>query len=350
MKKLLLFVMFLFNLNLLDAQTTDSGKFSYNKVYSYALDANLKEALPLVTSAKPVTAQDSFFITNFINRFGKTQYDSSFVHSKDTALRPLLFLYSAYWRNALLDPAVNYDSALISRLTQLLQHSFPSSCTSCVGDSLNSYLKKYVESKGYYTTGYGRTGKLLDLLIWKRQTDTVYTLHKQKVTVVFLDEFYTLGWEEYATFGRYYPGGWATKQKLFCVRKAYDTNSEVFLVNYLAHEGQHFSDYKNFPKLTSAELEYRAKLVELTEVDKQLHNTITSFINNGKANGTNAHTRANFLVMSALSKKIFRKEIEPELSEWKRVKTKRIHHAAKKIFNRSTLLLKQNGHLFDNKN
>jgi len=81
-----------------------------------------------------------------------------------------------------------------------------------------------------------------------------------KVKVVLMTDFATLGWEEYATLGTYYPGGWATDDALYCVKDAYDLNSETFLVSYLAHESRHFSDYKLFDKkLSGAELEYRAK-------------------------------------------------------------------------------------------
>lgn len=48
-----------------------------------------------------------------------------------------------------------------------------------------------------------------------------------------------------------------------CVGQAYDFESERFLVSILKHEAQHTVDMKRFPGITPAELEYRAKLVEL---------------------------------------------------------------------------------------
>lgn len=86
-----------------------------------------------------------------------------------------------------------------------------------------------------------------------------------------MDEFVTLGWTEFATMDKYHPGGWATDDALNCVKKAYDVSSETFLISYLAHEGRHCSDYKHFPKLrNSADLEYRAKLTELSMADSTL--------------------------------------------------------------------------------
>lgn len=47
------------------------------------------------------------------------------------------------------------------------------------------------------------------------------------------------------------------------IEQAYDFESERFLVSLLKHEAQHTVDMKRFPEITPAELEYRAKLVEL---------------------------------------------------------------------------------------
>ncbi len=46
-------------------------------------------------------------------------------------------------------------------------------------------------------------------------------------------------------------------------RRKPQTNCGQFLVSFLKHEAQHTVDMKCFPEITPAELEYRAKLVEL---------------------------------------------------------------------------------------
>ena len=69
---------------------------------------------------------------------------------------------------------------------------------------------------------------------------------------------------DYLTFGRFGTGGWASPDgTVNCVGQAYDFESERFLVSLLKHEAQHTVDMKRFPGITPAELEYRAKLVEL---------------------------------------------------------------------------------------
>ena len=63
---------------------------------------------------------------------------------------------------------------------------------------------------------------------------------------------------------RFGTGGWASPDgTINCIEMAYDFNSERFLVSLLKHEAQHTVDMKSFPGITPAELEYRAKLVEL---------------------------------------------------------------------------------------
>ena len=43
------------------------------------------------------------------------------------------------------------------------------------------------------------------------------------------------------------------------------------MISYLAHESRHFEDYQLFPKLKSADLEYRAKLTELSMANETLY-------------------------------------------------------------------------------
>ena len=115
-------------------------------------------------------------------------------------------------------------------------------------------------------------------MVWKTEKDTIYKIkYDGKITsvkVYNIDKFITLGWEQYATLGRHYPRGWATSDALYCFADAYDLKSENFLISFINHEGRHFADYKLFPKLKgigAADLEYRAKLTELSLLTKELY-------------------------------------------------------------------------------
>jgi hypothetical protein len=180
-----------------------------------------------------------------------------------------------------------------------------------------------------------------------KEVKTVYDVKLPKghaaTTVIFIENTITMGWEEYATFGRNYPGGWATSEELYCVRKAYDTTSENFKVSYLKHEGQHFASYKLFPKLTGADLEYRAKLTELYYADKTLYDIIRSFIRNANPEGRNAHAFGNYCVIRDLSKALFQEDFVTDLEEWKTIAPAHIHKQSKQLLKAHTKGLKKAG-------
>jgi hypothetical protein len=181
----------------------------------------------------------------------------------------------------------------------------------------------------------GRTGNLFDIFIWKVQKDTIYNTSinskNNQAHVIFLENIVTMGWEEYASLGKYYPAGWATEEALFCVRSAYDLKSEDFLISYIAHESRHFEDYKLFPKLKSSkDLEYRAKLVELSLAKSTLYELLEWFSNNAVKDSESGHPFANYCVIRDLSKALFNKEFEKDINAWRKLSLKTINNAASK--------------------
>lgn len=128
-------------------------------------------------------------------------------------------------------------------------------------------LQALFEAEGYHAL-FGKTQGYYGPYIWR---DTVSTLYRVELpdktaeyTVNILKGFVFRSWMDYLTFGRYGTGGWASPDgTINCIEQAYDFESERFLVSLLKHEAQHTIDMKQFPGITPAELEYRAKLVEL---------------------------------------------------------------------------------------
>ncbi len=332
-------------------KATDSVKFDYNKIYSFCLDGNITPVLALIEygGEKKISSKDSLFKKTFENRFKYESDRSSFLSDKNSTIDTLLSIFQNYWRQSLLDNSNKYDSLLWAALHAFLSNTYPALKTRNISkDSVNFYAKKYIADKGLYMTdGIGRTGKLYDLLVWKTKKDTIYHITSHNETnsaqVIFMDDFITLGWEEYATLGRYYPGGWATSNALYCVKAAYNLTSEKFLVSYLAHESRHFADYKLFPKLASADLEYRAKLIELSLAKKTLYELIYFFIDNANYNTDNGHSIANYCVIRDLSKSIFKSEFIKDKSEWRKVDSKKINEASYGILEANTKALKLKG-------
>lgn len=132
---------------------------------------------------------------------------------------------------------------------------------------LTERLQALFEAEGYHAL-FGKTQGYYGPYIWR---DTIPTLYRVELpdktaeyTVNILKGFVFRSWMDYLTFGRYGTGGWASPDgTINCIEQAYDFESERFLVSLLKHEAQHTIDMKQFPGITPAELEYRAKLVEL---------------------------------------------------------------------------------------
>jgi len=123
------------------------------------------------------------------------------------------------------------------------------------------------EAEGYHAL-FGKTQGYYGPYIWRETVPTVYQVQlpdgTAEYTVNILKGFIFRSWMDYLTFGRYGTGGWASPDgTINCIQQAYDFASERFLVSLLKHEAQHTVDMKRFPEITPAELEYRAKLVEL---------------------------------------------------------------------------------------
>lgn len=121
--------------------------------------------------------------------------------------------------------------------------------------------------RGYHFLG-GETSGYYGPYIWKTTRDETYEVElpqgRRPYTVRFLGDFLSRSWLDYISFGETGTGGWADDDGLIhCVESVYDTSSEDFTVSLLKHEAQHAVDLGRYKGLSSQELEYRAKLVEL---------------------------------------------------------------------------------------
>ena len=178
-------------------------------------------------------------------------------------LNDILRLYQIYFRDTFYCGLSEADAAgkLIKQLRTLL--NMPNADE----ESLTEQLKSVFEANGYHAL-FGKTQGYYGPYIWRDTIPTVYRVElpdgTAEYTVNILKGFVFRSWMDYLTFGRHGTGGWASPDgTINCIEQAYDFESERFLVSLLKHEAQHTLDMKNFPGITPAELEYRAKLVEL---------------------------------------------------------------------------------------
>jgi hypothetical protein len=357
-KKLPVCIFLLFHLIVKGQETPDSFNINYSKFHAFALNGDIKSAMELLPgeNVKLISARNLEFTEKYKKRFYYPQDSSDLKTTEDNDINKLLDIYRRYWRSSLLDPAGKYDSVLKEDLIIFLQQSYQPAKAAFITlekDSVDKFLSKYItefiESKSFYTTesGYGKTGGIYDLLLWRKHTDTTYNIslgnEAVNVKLFFMEDFVSLGWMEYATFGYQYPGGWATKEALYCVKQAYDVNSESFKISYLKHEARHFADYKLFPKLSSADLEYRAKLTELIFLKKNLYNIVNYFIDNANEKSGNSHLIAHYYLIGHLSKSLFRNGFENDINNWKKIPVKKINRESKKLLKRNTRQLQKLG-------
>ena len=178
-------------------------------------------------------------------------------------LNQILLQYQVYYRDIFYCGLPEEEAAdkLLTQLKSLL--NMPDAEEAVLAEQLQSVF----EARGYHAL-FGKTQGYYGPYVWKDTVPTVYSVElpdgTAQYTVNILRDFVFRSWMDYLTFGRFGTGGWASPDgTINCIAQAYDFESERFLVSLLKHEAQHTVDMKQFPGITSAELEYRAKLVEL---------------------------------------------------------------------------------------
>ena len=178
-------------------------------------------------------------------------------------LNDILRLYQVYFRDTFYCGLPEREAAdkLLTQLKALLD--MPDAEEALLTEQLQSAF----EAEGYHAL-FGKTQGYYGPYVWKDTVPAVYSVElpegTAQYTVNILRGFVFRSWMDYLTFGRFGTGGWASPDgTINCIEQAYDFESERFLVSLLKHEAQHTVDMKQFPGITPAELEYRAKLVEL---------------------------------------------------------------------------------------
>ena len=178
-------------------------------------------------------------------------------------LNKILRLYQIYYRDTFYCglPEAETADKLLAGLKALL--NMPDAEEALLAERLQAVF----EAEGYHAL-FGKTQGYYGPYVWRETVPTVYQVQlpggTAEYTVNILKGFVFRSWMDYLTFGRFGTGGWASPDgTINCIEQAYDFESERFLVSLLKHEAQHTVDMKQFPGITPAELEYRAKLVEL---------------------------------------------------------------------------------------
>lgn len=196
----------------------------------------------------------------YISLYQQKQYLS---YDVDSRLQDILLAYQKYYRDAFYLEQSPEEAAegLRARLAGLLEGGAASL------DELEELAAEAFRAGGFHFLG-GRTGGCYGPYIWRTEELRRYEVELpegvQEYAVKLLGGFVMESWLSYLTFGLSGTGGWSNGDGLIhCVKRHYDLESESFRVSLLKHEAQHASDQSRYPGMSSVDLEYWAKLVEL---------------------------------------------------------------------------------------
>ena len=141
--------------------------------------------------------------------------------------------------------------------------------------------------------------------IWKETTRADYEvelpLGTEILTLFWMDGFIMRSWLDWLTDGDAGAGGWAKPEGIYCVRKAYAEviDKPRFQISFLKHEAQHHADMRQWD-LSSSDLEYRAKLVELMHYEDA--SKLRSLLIEGDlSNPDNSHAYAAGMITAGLA-------------------------------------------------
>jgi len=335
-----------------------NDKQSLIKAYSIAASDDFPEVFKMMDTVPSLSNP----IINYIYQKWKTKMESRFITrdevfentSGNKVVNDVTAFYRNYWTTELLkeDAEKRTDSVLYDNI---INYIWENKLTSIVKDSLvknikdDTELTKILDKEGFSSKFMLRNG-FQDIFIWDKETVGNYTVSLPKETietkVIFMSNYHIMGYDAFATFGDAQVGGWAIKEAatLYCNKGDYDLDSEKFKVSYLKHESIHFTDLNEYPNLSSADLEYRAKLIELMYCTKKtIYDRVLQFLNGAnKNNRKNAHPYANYCLIQNLSEIIFKTPYENDISKWEDVTVEELNKAATDLYNKSEKELAKN--------
>ena len=271
-----------------------------------ALQADASKAVALLEKApaSEFAGSDATLRDCMLRRFRDPK--PAAVELADPFARALLEDFRLYWHRALLEPAARdaAEKQLLDALRALV-HAGPKAEFDEMWPAIESKLRE----SGLHALG-GRTGLLLEFMLWRREDVVDHHVQlpegAQDVRVAQLDDFVSFGWAHYATCGRRATGGWAHPDMLFAVMPRYTggAQGEQFRVSLLGHEAQHAADKKQFAALEAWELEYRAKLTELSLAETTRGQILSRFIEDQGDDKKSPHSYANKRVLAALRERL----------------------------------------------
>jgi len=273
-----------------------------------------------------------------------TDNSEQFAASSESSLaNSAIVVYQDYWRAALTGSLApdQAEKQLQGELRTLLRKQYPDYRA---GEDVFTQLQQALAAQ-QLESSLGQTPPWRDLYIWAHQESRRYRVEltdvEQSVDVTLIDQPLVQGWQHFASLDLNTTSGWATADGLYCLCWSYDLDSEAFKVNWLKHETRHLVDFREFPGLSEAEMEYRAKLTELAFSGNQVSETLRQFANNAAADSPSPHASANYRVSQEIYREIFQRNLPEHLDPWTLLGPARVAPAAVLLLERNTERLRQ---------
>lgn len=226
------------------------------EIRDYFIRGDIKGAIEYMRAHE----EYSEILPAYVSVFENCEYLS---YDVPDSINDILRLYQIYFRDVFYCgiPKENAADKLLDQMRKLL--SMPDADE----ELLVGKLQAIFEENGLHAQ-FGDTQGYYGPYVWRETVPTAFSVElpgeTAEYTVNILKGFIFRSWMDYLTFGQFGTGGWASEDgTLNCIEKAYDFESDHFRISFLKHEAQHAVDFKHFPGITAAELEYRAKLAEL---------------------------------------------------------------------------------------
>lgn len=250
----------------------------------------------------------------------------------DADLNKILTIYQQYYRDVFYLALSREDAArnLKDRLAVFLGVT-DENIQLC--DLEQHQLAALFQNKGFHFMA-GLTSGYCGPYIWRTTETVTYEVELpdgfQTYSVKLLDGFITRSWIDYLSFGKLTPGGWADGDGIInCVKSSYDFDSENFLVSLLKHEAQHVRDLSAGTVISSEQLEYRAKLVEL--IYSRERNLLKDFIQEADSSDKyNAHAMAAYRIVNG-----FAELLHTDAAQLHALPIEQIQSVARKLFRES---------------
>lgn len=273
-----------------------STVFCQDIYYGYIIKGDLIGAISYV---KQFSEQTELY-NQFMAIFKQEKYHT---YEVDAYLNKILAIYQRYYRNVFYLSIDKENAADKLRAELAAFFSINDEIELC--DIEQYQIAEAFENRGFHFLG-GKTSGYYGPYIWKSTETKTFKVELpdgiQAYTVKLLDGFISKSWLDYLSFGEVSPGGWTDSDGIInCVKSSYDFDSENFKVSLLKHEAQHARDLAVHKDMSSEDLEYRAKLVELIYSNER--NLLERFAKEADScDKSNGHSVASSRIIEGFSK------------------------------------------------